>query len=154
MTSADIAAQPTRQAIEAKTRSAPGRVTGKLRDAIHLMITEGKPYNEAGKQVGLTARTMRLALERPHVLAYLKRQREVFRQHASAANIHRLAEIRDAANNMPAVQAIKVLEELGEDSASRNRSGSNAQLPGFVIQIINAPGTQQPVTIEHKPAQE
>lgn len=136
--------QPTRQAIEAKTRSAAGKVTGKLREAIDLMVENATPWDDAGRQVGLTARTMRLALQRPHVMAYLKARREVFRATICTANIRRLATIRDAANNLPAVQAIRVLE--GMDAEHQQSVAGRAQVAGFVI-VLREGQAPQPLTI-------
>lgn len=133
--------QPTRQAIEAKTRSKPGKVTGKLAQAIDLMIEEGLLWDKAALQVGLTVRSMRLAMQRPHVIAHVKAAREVFRTHASTANIRRLVDLRDQNDNKAAaVSAIKVLEQL-DDDAHRPGSGSARDVsPGFVIQVnVNQP---------------
>lgn len=142
MTDTSIAAiEPTRQAIEARTRSKPGRVTGKLAEAITLMVETGARWDDAAQQVGLTARTMRLALDRPHVIAFLRARKQVFREAASTANIKRLCEIRDAANNMPAVQAIKLLEQIPDENASSARGIQ----PGFVVQILNV---QSPAVME------
>lgn len=134
--STDLApTEPTHQAIAVKTRSKPGRVTGKLADAINRMIDLGERWDDAARAVGLSARTMRKALERPHVVAHLRTQKQVFREAACTANIKRLCEIRDAANNMPAVQAIKALEQLGDDPQA---NAQRSQSPGIVI-VIGAP---------------
>ena len=130
---ATIEPQPTYQSVAVKTRSAPQRVTGKLADAINRMVELGERYDDAGRAVGLTARSMRKALDRPHVIAFLRARKQVFREAASTANIKRLCEIRDAANNMPAVQAIKALEQLPDD----NVSAAKGLMPGFVVQIVN-----------------
>ena len=51
----------------------------RVKDAIDAIVERGIAYNEAAAESGLTTRTMRLALERPHVLAYLKQQLKVLR---------------------------------------------------------------------------
>lgn len=90
---------------------------------------------------------MRLALEKPPVLAALKREKQVLRESVSARNILRLAEIRDAADNMPAIQAIRTLEQMGDDQPGA-ASGASAS-PGITIRIINqAPA---PPTIDVTP---
>ncbi|BEV44405.1 hypothetical protein [Afipia carboxidovorans] len=133
----DLPAQPSRQAIQAKTASKPGRVTGKLAVAINLMIEEGTPWDKAATQAGLTVRSMRLAMQRPHVIQHIKVQREVFRAHACAGNIHRLVEMRDQdENKMAVVTAIKTLEQIGE--AATVSGGANVS-PGLVIVIQNGP---------------
>lgn len=97
------------------------------------MVWNGTAYDEAGPQAGLTVRTMRLALERPHVLAYLRAQKEVLRESASAKNIHRLVAVRDQdENKMAIVQAVKALEQLGEDAPG---AGARSANPGIVIVI-------------------
>ena len=52
-----------------------------------------------------------------------------------AANIHRLVEIRDAADNIPAVQAIKTIEQLDAEAVARPMS--NQATPGVTIIIQN-----------------
>jgi hypothetical protein len=132
--------QPSRQAIQAQTASKPMRVTGKLAEAIDLMIEEGLLWDKAALQAGLTVRSMRLAMQRPHVIAYLKRRRDVFRTSACAANIHRLVEMRDQDDNkMASVTAIKVMEQIGNQQGFEG-IGQSVR-PGVVIQIL----TQAPV---------
>ena len=126
------ATQPTPE------RTRPLRVHRKLRTALDAMVWQGLPYVEAARTAGMTAYAMRRALERGHVLAYVKAQRVVLRASLSAKNDLRLAEIRDAANNMPAVQAIRALEELDVAEQAARVSG-NASIPGVVIRIVSAP---------------
>ncbi len=63
-------AQPSRQALAAKDRSLPGKVTGRLKRAIDLMVWEAASRSDAAKTVGMTDHSMRQALKRPHVMAY------------------------------------------------------------------------------------
>jgi hypothetical protein len=110
-------------------------VRGKLRQSLDAMVWEGMTYLEAAKSYGFSSSSMRKALSRPHVLAYLRAEREVLRASASPRNIHRLIAIRDAADNMPAVNAIKALEQIGDDPASS--SAAQHRAPGVVIVIQN-----------------
>ena len=93
------------------------RVGKKLFHAIELIVFEGKELSEAAAEAGLTTYTLRQAFARPNVLAHLRERREVLRAAASGKNILRLCEIRDAENNMPAVNAIKCC-----DGAARRRN--------------------------------
>lgn len=149
MTSAEISTSTTRQAVEAKGRSAPLKVTGKLRTAIELMVWKGARRAEAAEQAGLTDHGVRNALNKPHVKAALLREMEVLRLSERPRNILRLAQIRDAADNMPAVNAIKMLEDMGTDQQAK--SNASVSLPGLTIQIINAPGLEaaRAVTVEN-----
>jgi hypothetical protein len=58
----------------------------------------------------------------------------VLRTSERARNIQRLTEIRDKADNMPAVNAIKMLEQIDEASAA---AGSAQRAPGVTILVVN-----------------
>jgi hypothetical protein len=129
------------------------RIGGRLKHALDLMIWgDGErrylPDNEAAVIAGLHVITIRNALQRPHVLAYYREQREVLRARESPANIHRLCEIRDAANNLPAVNAIRALEQLGSDEQT-NRP--NVPTPGISIRIVNVASPPAPMDIKSAP---
>jgi len=131
------AQQPTTQQRAAIDRSRPMRVTGKLKVACNLLAYEGLPFNEAAQQAGLSVHAMRLALQRPHVIAYLKAQREVLRASMSGRNILTLAAVRDQTDNqMARVNAVKALEQIGDEPSARSGASS---MPGLVIQIVNSP---------------
>jgi len=122
----------------ARPRNAkPQRLTPRVKDAITLMVYDGAAYNEAAAQVGLTTEAMRLALNKPHVLAHLRQQLQVLRGARSTRNFHRLCEIADADNNMPAVNAIKALEGLELEQTNNKQTTS----PGVTIRIVNVSAT-------------
>src|SRR5271166_2934555 len=75
------------------------RMPAKLQIALKQIIWEGSDLQAAAKAAALTTHTVRCALNRPHVIAWMKQEREVFRAYVSAQNIHRAVEIRDAADN-------------------------------------------------------
>jgi hypothetical protein len=106
------------------------------------------PDNEAAAIAGLHVLSIRNALTKPHVLAYYREQREVLRARESPANIHRLCEIRDAADNMPAVNAIRALEQIGDDQQT-NRP--NTPSPGISIRIVNVSSPPAPIDIKSAP---
>lgn len=100
------------------------------------MIENGTAWNDAATNAGLTVQAMRISLKKPHVLQYVKAEREVFRAAICTGNIFKLAAIRDQdSNQMAALGAIKQLEQIGDEPGSN--SGANVP-PGLVIQIINA----------------
>ena len=136
---------------ERKTVLPAKRIGGRLKQALDLMVWgDGErrylPDNEAAAIAGLNVISIRNALHKPHVLAYYKAQREVLRARESPANIHRLCQIRDAANNLPAVNAIRALEALGEDGGRVNSNVS----PGICIRIVHQQ-TPQPIDITPRP---
>jgi hypothetical protein len=159
MSDVAITEQPRITANPFKDRTkSPVKVRGKLFSAIELMVFDGLPLDEAAQSVGLTTYTVRQAFAKPHVLVHLKQRREVLRAAASGKNILRLCEIRDAENNMPAVNAIKVLEQLGDEQQQRGSAVSAS--PGVTIRIVNVIQSEQAVAqqrvttaaIEREPA--
>lgn len=110
-------------------------ITSRVRHAIEIMIWDGKPFDEAAREVGLTSRAMRLALKKPHVLALFKAEQQVLLESMGPRNIHRLAEIREKAENMPAVQSAIHLVRMRDEPNNSMRSGTSATMPGVTIVI-------------------
>jgi hypothetical protein len=127
------------------------KIGKKVHKAIELMVFDGFPLHEAAQQAELTTFALRQAFNRPHVVAHLKARKQVHRETASSRNITRLCEIRDAANNMPAVQAIKTLEELGQDHAARPQQLSVSPGITILIQTLQA-NARETVTIDAEPS--
>ena len=121
----------------ARNKTPPPRITKRIREAIDVMVERGLDYQHAAAEANLTTRHMRMQLSKPHVAAYYRDQCQVFRASTSARNIHRLCEIRDAENNMPAVNAIKALEMLGDEQTNTKQTTS----PGVTIRIVNVTAT-------------
>jgi hypothetical protein len=156
----NLPAEPTRQAIEAKGRAAPGRVTGKLKAAIDRMVWFGDRRPDAATAAGLTDHGLRSALRKPHVLGYLRSELALLREGERPRNVHRLAALRDQDDNRnAAVAAINVLEKLTDDP----RSAVNISLhvsAGYIIDLTDAPRdfvvvgpkAATPHVIEHEPA--
>lgn len=143
MSSTDIAT-PTRQQLAAEGRTKPGQVTGKLRKALDAMVWQGLKRQDAAKAAGLTEHALYCAFRRPHVKASYLTELEVLRNSERSRNIHRAIEIRDAANNKPAMEALKWLHQEDEQS---QRVSNGPSMPGFVIVLgLEAP---KAVTIEH-----
>jgi hypothetical protein len=121
----------------ARNKTPKLRITPRVKSAITAMVNSGVAYNEAAAQAGLTTEAMRLALAKPHVISFYKQQLHVLRDAQRARNIHRLAEIRDADNNMPAVNAIKALEQIADEQTNNKQTTT----PGVTIRIVNVSAT-------------
>jgi hypothetical protein len=108
------------------------------------MVFQGVPRDLAATQCGMKAKSLCDAFRLASVKMYYMAQLEVLRSSERARNIHRLVEIRDAANNMPAVQAIKTLEQIDDISTG---TASMQRAPGLQIVItqVAAPATNPPV---------
>jgi hypothetical protein len=120
----------------------PKQIGRKLKLALDLMVfgdIDGNPYewNDAARKVGLSLVAMRKALERAHVLRYLREQKQVFRQSVSASNILHARRIRNASGNaMASLGAIKLLEQMDERAPAAGTNARNV-IPGVVV-IVNA----------------
>jgi hypothetical protein len=115
-------------------RSDRGVVSGKLKAALDLVVNEGLDPYEAAAKLNYHARSMRMALAKRHVLAYLRAQREVLRQTASAQNIHHAIDMRaHSSNEMCRLGAMKFIEQIEDEARSGGRPG--APLPGLQIVI-------------------
>jgi hypothetical protein len=110
------------------------KIGRKLKAALDMMVWEGKPWNEAAQVVNFDVSSMRKALERAHVRAYLNQQKEVFRASISSQNTFRLAQIRDQdENKLAALGAIRQLDNRPEEEAR----AAAAKSPGIVIFVGN-----------------
>jgi len=123
----------------ARNKTPPPRISKRLKQAIDAIVHDAKSWNEAASDYGFNTRTIRLAFAKPHVQAYYRAQCQVLRASTSARNIHRLCEIRDAENNMPAVNAIKALELISDEQTTNKQTTS----PGVTIRIVNVAATPQ-----------
>ena len=143
---------PTRQAIQAKTASAPGKVSGALKLALDAIVHQGLTWEAAATHAKIQVRTMRLAMSKPHVLQYLRRERQVLLASYVAQNPRRLAQLRDQDENRAAsVRAAATLEAMHDAPAARGGSDVPVQ-PGLQIVIVTSkdPATVGPL-IEHAP---
>ena len=118
----------------ARSKPHPKRITRRVKRAIELIVHEAMPFDQAAREVNFSLRALRLAMNKPHVMAFYRAECEVFRDCRRARNYQRLAAIADDQNNMPAVQAIKAM--IGIELEQSNNKSTNAS-PGVTIRIVN-----------------
>ena len=156
MTEAD---KPPVQSLTTQQRAAIGKsarngVSGRLKAALDDMVWNATPWEEAAKKANLTVRAMRLAMERPHILAYLRAGRRVRLATMSPKNLQRLGELRDQDDNSTAaVQAAKALEGLASEQLPDSTISVGAQA-GFVIDLSEPGGITVRITtpIQRRPS--
>lgn len=130
-----ITEQPSAAQLARRNAAPPGKVGGRLKRALDIMVFEGTTDNEAAVQTGMTVTAIRLALKRPHVRSYYHAQLDVLRTRESARNLHALIDVRDQKQNHNArVAAVKAMENVEQQQAHGSRA---QQLPGFVIVVQN-----------------
>lgn len=136
------------------TASPPAKRLGaKVKAVIDRMVWEGMLWQAAAAQVGMSLSHMRIALEQPHVKAYLSQQRQVFRESASTRADFRLIELSEQNKNMAA--AVSATQSLRGEPDQQVSAGVHRQSPGVTI-IIEAPAATQMRAesvrvIEHEP---
>jgi len=139
------------------TKSLPKRVTGKLKAVCDAMVWDGMRWDEAAMKMNFRTRSMRMAMQRPHVLRYIAAQRRVLLAQSSGQNLHRLGELRDQDSNpAAAVQAARALEALAIEARGGPGGGALAGGPraGYIIDLSG----EQPTTaglvivVNHPPA--
>jgi hypothetical protein len=141
-------AKRTYQAVAAKTRAKPLTVSGKLKTVLDRVVNEGADPYEAGRAVGMHARSIRKALAKGHVLAYLRAARHVLREQARAQNIFHMIEMRRSSTNEMAKIAAMKLIEANDDAAGRDDHAGST--PGLVIHVIHGTPSRPP-TIDVTP---
>jgi hypothetical protein len=131
-------------------RSKPLQVTGRRKVALDAMVWEGLQYADAAKVAGLTARSMRKALDKVHVCSYLAAGKKQLRTSEGPRTFRRLVQIAHSERNLNAsvVACREVLR--APDDEHPHRIG--ALVPGFVIvlreQSAAVGGRGSPVVID------
>jgi hypothetical protein len=147
MSMVEAVSKPAMRQVAAAPRTAAktGRVAGKLLVALKRIVWQGEELDQAAQAAGLTTYQVREALSKPHVIAHVKAEREVFRAHVSAQNIHRAKEMRDTSENaMAQLGAMKFIEQIGDE---QHGSSAGIRSPGFVIVVNTGSAPDVPTTI-------
>jgi hypothetical protein len=132
---------PPRQALEAVNRSAPGKVTGRLRAALLDMVWIGSRRDDAAKANGMSVHGLREALRKPHVKAFYLGELGVLRESERPKTFHRLCDLRDQDENKnAAVAAAKALEQISDEQMMRPNATAT---PGICLRLVTI--TQSPV---------
>jgi hypothetical protein len=133
---------PTPQALAAKNRSAPGKVTGRLRTALLEMVEKGSRRAEAAKVAGMTDHSVREAMPKAHVMAFYHAALGILRESERPRTFHRLTALRDQDENKnAAVAAAKALEQITDEQQTNNKQTVS---PGVTIRIVNVSTTSAP----------
>jgi hypothetical protein len=112
------------------------RLSTKLKAALDAMVWEGLLYADAARKVNLSTFAMRCALDKQHVQAYLRQQRQVFRASLVDEAIHRVRAISQQDENKAA--AFNAASRLMSESDQEHSLSTQRQAPGLVVQIINS----------------
>jgi len=135
-----------------KAGKAPAlKVTGRLRTAIEAMVFEGATRPEAAEIAGMQDKSLRSALTKSHVLAYLNEQMEVLRTGARPKALNRIINLVDKSGSdrvrLDAARYIDGMDRTVHQQGSQVNVQVNnrIELPGYVIDLSAYPanGAQQ-----------
>ena len=144
-------------------KSPKNGIGGRLKAALDDMVWNGTKWDEAAWKANLTVRSMRMSMQKAHVLRYIRAQRGVLLAQSSAQTFHRLSELRDQDENRnAAVAAARTLEAMTNEAfggqpalsiSSRGTAGcviglSEPRQAGLQI-VIHAP--PEPAPRDKKP---
>jgi hypothetical protein len=128
--------KPTRQALAVRGRSAPHRVTGKLRAAISAMVWQGHKRADAATAAGMTDHGLRSALRKSHVKAAYLAELDVLRTSERARSVHALVDVRDGSDN--AMARVAAAKELERSTSEQGPFVGAPIRPGLVIVVLPA----------------
>jgi hypothetical protein len=115
-------------------KSAPRKVTSRLKLAMDAMAHEGLEMDQAARRAGLTTSAVRKALTRAPVLAYLAAQRKIVRAAEEPRTYKRMiALLHQDRSIVGAVAAGRVLMNAPDEMATHGAGAARA--PGVVIVI-------------------
>jgi hypothetical protein len=125
---------------EAKKR--PPAIHIGVKRLVQALLAQTKyDLQAAATEANLTTYRAREYLMKPHVLRFLRDQKQALLEEICATNPTTLAEIKaSSGNDMARVNAVKALEQLKDGVTEETGGGVTRHAPGLVVQIINSAG--------------
>lgn len=121
-------------------KSRPKPIGARLKVSLDAMAFEGLPMDEAAQRGGLTCSAVRKALLRPHILNYLREQRQVVQTAEMPRTFRRMVTLlHQDDNKAAAVAAGRTLMTNAQDETPTFGAGSQQRVAGIVVQIVTAP---------------
>lgn len=133
-------------------------IPAKTKAALELMVFEGRKRPDAAKEAGIHDDTLRLALRKPEVLAYLNELQEVLRTSLRPRALHTMGDLLDSKTDNVKFKAAEYLDgqnrgthTIGATQVNvQNNINVSLETPGYVIKLDRKHGQQ----IEHLEAHE
>ena len=123
-----------------------GRISPQLKQAIELIVQEGKTLADAAQAVGLKKESLQKSLKKPHVAQFKTRVFSVFKDGLAEASLSRVSELAMTAKSESVrLDANKTLMGLDErfqptSKVKHQHSGNVTQTPGYVIDLTDDTG--------------
>jgi hypothetical protein len=127
-------------------KSPKNGIGGRLKTALDDMVWNGTPWEQAARKANLTVRSMRMSMQKGHVLRYIRDQRGVVLAQESSRNLARLVELRDQDENRnAAVASARTIENMANDALGTPSGGpGGGPRSGYLIDLRQGttPGLQ------------
>ncbi|KQT96957.1 hypothetical protein [Rhizobium sp. Leaf453] len=113
-----------------------------VKAAVEMMVFQGKQRPEAAENAGLKDDSLRSALTKPHVLAYLNECMEMLRTSLRPRALHTMGELLDAKTDTIKFKAAEYLDGQNRGQHTIGAAQVNVQVnntvnvtPGYVIDL-------------------
>lgn len=124
------------------------KISPKVRVAVEAMVWQALPRKAAAEHAGISEHGLYKALRKPPVKAFYLSELEVLRTSERARNFHTLCDVRDqTTNQMARVNAVKAIEQLGDEQQS---NAGSSRSPGVLI-VVGDKASVSVSAIEPKP---
>lgn len=117
-------------------------LTDKQTALVHAMVFEGLPRRDAAQVADLSDEAARVALLKPHVLAYLDECMVVLRTSARPRALNRMVQLLDAKTERIQFESAKYLDGMDRPSHAVGATQTNVQVnvtanitPGYVLDL-------------------
>jgi hypothetical protein len=129
-----------------EARKRPPAIHAGVRRLVDALLAQSKyDLQAAAAAADLTTYRAREYLMKPHVLRFLRDQKQALLEEICATNPATLNEIKaTSGNDMARVNAVKALEQL-KDGVVEETGGVTRHTPGLIVQIINVDGSVQTI---------
>ena len=142
-TAASYSATAQKAAAAVRKEKKELKLTPKQRIAIEAMVFEGQERRQAAKTANLSDEAIRVALTKPHVLAYLNECQEVLRTSLRPRALHKMGKLLNAKTERIQFESAKYLDgmdrpshTIGAQQINVNvQNNVNVETPGYVIKL-------------------
>jgi hypothetical protein len=147
-------------ALNVLTNGRKTTIRPRLRDAVHILVTEGLSIADSARRAGMTPHSLQVALKKPHVADHVSHVKRAWLENRTSKAWLNVAQLADSACSEDVrLKANRVfLEAAGELGAKG--ADPNAAARTLVQIVVNAaqgmghlPASQMPGVIESPPYQ-
>lgn len=139
---AHYSAKAQKAAAQLRKEKKEPKVTPKQRIAIEAMVFDGKKRVDAAETAGMSDEALRVALLKPHALAFLNECQDVLRNSLRPRALHTMGELLDSKNDSTKFKAAEYLDgqnrgthTVGATVNVQVNNNTHIENPGYVIDL-------------------